>query len=934
MKTALTSLRILTAVWLMVMLLPVVVAADEIPATANRQAAANTPAVIKSVKLVTRNNTPELLLEATSSLTYSSYLAKSPDRLVVDFAQTAADENLSVITFEQAPVSRLTTKSYETGVGILTRLELFLTQSVRPVLIPSDYKKGEIRITFPGYVAPKTETTESQTEKTPTIASAAALAEEPSTPAPEPAASNVQATAAPEKAAAVPGILTNIVPYGNGVDILIDGGFANFKTMRLNQPTRLVIDFDSVQAGAVDKFIQLKGDLLSTARIGTYPGRIRIVLDAVDGFVPDAEYMPTPNGLRISFPTHKSSNKVALTAPVKPVPVPAPVATPAPAPVTVKPAPVTAPVVTTVPAAPKPAVVQPGRIEAIDFQVVDGISRISIKTSGAVEAGKPVKTPGFLSLPIKNAILPRSLQRSFESKAFPGAVLRVTPVQASNRAGRETIIRVALRTDTPYLLRSESDMLYLEIENPAIPEKPAPVETPETDITVADSQKSTATEQTAEAASAKKAEALPPEAAVKPTEEPAQPLRPRYSGRRVTLEFADAEVGKILQLLAEVSDRNFIFGDDVGKQKISMKLNNVPWDQALAIILENNNLDKYDDGNVTQIRKKGSFKSQREEEIELRKAIYQSEPLITELIEVNYSQIRDIKKQFMAIKKAYGDIGTIEEDERTGKIIITSIAPAIAEMKKLHKELDIPERQVMIEARIVEASSSFARSLGVNWGLHYRDGSASIAGINSFDTNFGGLTAVSPPAAGASGQPGASAGISFGTLASNIKLDMRLNAAATAGMVRIVSTPKVATLNRKTAKITQGQQIPYTSATSDKVETKFVEAALSLEVTPFINPNGTIIMKIDAKNDSPSGMGDPPQINKKQATTEMMLRDGETTVIGGIFVENESNADDGVPFLQDVPLLGHLFKSTDVKRSRNELLIFITPRILNSMPNV
>ena len=151
-------------------------------------------------------------------------------------------------------------------------------------------------------------------------------------------------------------------------------------------------------------------------------------------------------------------------------------------------------------------------------------------------------------------------------------------------------------------------------------------------------------------------------------------------------------------------------------------------------------------------------------------------------------------------------------------------------------------------------------------------------------------------------------------------------------MVRIVSTPKVATLNRKTAKITQGQQIPYTSSTSDKVETKFVEAALALEVTPNINPNGTIVMKIDAKNDAPSATGNPPAINKKQATTEMMLRDGETTVIGGIFVESDTAGDDGVPFLQDIPWFGNLFKSSDVKRNRNELLIFITPRILGNNP--
>jgi type IV pilus assembly protein PilQ len=251
-------------------------------------------------------------------------------------------------------------------------------------------------------------------------------------------------------------------------------------------------------------------------------------------------------------------------------------------------------------------------------------------------------------------------------------------------------------------------------------------------------------------------------------------------------------------------------------------------------------------------------------------------------------------------------------------------------MRNLLAQLDVPERQVMIEARIVEASSTFTRSLGVNWGMHYRDGSASVMGINQLDTSFGGL-ANAAPTTGASGVAGSSMGISFGTLASNISLDLRLNAAASAGLVKIISSPKVSTLNHKTAKISQGQQIPYqnTTATTGAV-TAFVAATLSLEVTPHINANGTIVMKIDAKNDAP-GTGSPPPINTKQATTELLLKDGETTVIGGIFVDSETDGDDGVPYLMDVPLLGNLFRSSAKSKSKSELLIFVTPRILGTI---
>ena len=401
-----------------------------------------------------------------------------------------------------------------------------------------------------------------------------------------------------------------------------------------------------------------------------------------------------------------------------------------------------------------------------------------------------------------------------------------------------------------------------------------------------------------------------------------------YKGRKVTLEFADAEVRKIFQLLSEVSNKNFVLGDDV-TGAISLKLVNVPWDQALDIILDTKGLDKREDGNIILIKGKGKFKSQAEEEQEIKKALTKAIELKTETFSINYADIGTIASQFNGLKS---DRGTISQDARTNKVIVKDIPQILNEMRKLLVQLDVPERQVMIEARIVEASSSFTRNLGVNWGVHYRDGSASFMGINSLDTGFGGLTSA-PPTSGTGSSSGGSMGISFGTLSSNIQLDMRLNAAASAGMVKIVSTPKVATLNNKTAKITQGQQIPYTSSTSDKVETKFIEAALSLEVTPHINANGTIGMKIDAKNDSPgqaTGTSAPP-INKKQATTEMLLRDGETTVIGGIYVDSDNTSDDGVPYLMDIPLLGKLFKTNNKTKTKTELLIFITPRILGTI---
>jgi type IV pilus assembly protein PilQ len=612
-------------------------------------------------------------------------------------------------------------------------------------------------------------------------------------------------------------------------------------------------------------------------------------------------------------PQEQAAASAAKAAPVQAVPQEKPVAA-----VAVTPAKTPA-VKTPIPAKSTEAVTEKNQVSAVDFQVVGDISRVMVKVSGSPVVEKPVKLPGSVAYRIRNVQLPRNLQRSLEAREFVSPVLRITPVVIRTKTGSDVLVRVTMKKDAAFDFRQEADILYLDFKHPA-----------EMAAAAAEPQQTAATQKAVPAAEPVAAPAVAAHAKEEQMLQEAQQngagAKRMYTGRKVTLEFADAEVRKIFQLLSEVSNKNFVLGDEV-TGNISLKLVNVPWDQALDIILDTKGLDKREEGNIVLIRGKGKFKSLMDEEVENRKAALKGEPLETAMFDVNYADLGSIVTQFTALKT---DRGMISQDQRTNKIIVKDVKAAIEDMRTILKSLDIQEKQVMIEARIVEASSTFTQTLGINWGIHYRDGSASIAGINAFDTSFGGLASNAAPASGVSGNPGATAGISFGTLSSNIKLDMRLNAAVSAGLVRIVSTPRVATLNHKSAKITQGQQIPYTSSTSDKVETKFVEAALALEVTPHINPNGTIIMKIDAKNDSPGSTGSPPPINKKQATTEMMLRDGETTVIGGIYVERESGGEDGVPFLKDVPWLGNLFKSTDTKRSKDELLIFITPRIITS----
>nr|WP_243688527.1 type IV pilus secretin PilQ [Geotalea toluenoxydans] len=395
-----------------------------------------------------------------------------------------------------------------------------------------------------------------------------------------------------------------------------------------------------------------------------------------------------------------------------------------------------------------------------------------------------------------------------------------------------------------------------------------------------------------------------------------------YTGRKVTLEFSDADIRKIFQLIAEVSNLNFLIADDV-TGTISIKLVNVPWDQALDVILDTKGLGMIREGNIVQIKPKGKMQSQADEEMAAKKARERGMELRSEIFDVNYAAVTDIATQFGTLKSERGIVST---DARTNRVIVKDIATTIEDMRALLKALDTPEKQVMIEARIVEASTSFVRDLGVQWGIHYIDGSASVAGISRLDTGFGGQVS-NAPTSGTSG-PGAAVGMSFGKLASNIQLDMRLSAAVTADQIKIMSTPRVVTLNNKPAKISQGASIPYQTTSAEGTKTEFVEAALTLEVTPHITADGSIGMKIKASNNS-AGTGSPPPINKKEATTELLVKNGETTVIGGIYVDSDTESDKGVPFLQDIPLLGWLFKSNTKNKTKNELLIFITPKIVS-----
>jgi type IV pilus assembly protein PilQ len=298
---------------------------------------------------------------------------------------------------------------------------------------------------------------------------------------------------------------------------------------------------------------------------------------------------------------------------------------------------------------------------------------------------------------------------------------------------------------------------------------------------------------------------------------------------------------------------------------------------------------------------------------------------VTEVISVSYTNLPNVAGP---ARELLTERGKLTEDARNKKLIVKDIPAVVAEIRSLVSLLDTPERQVMIEARIVEADSTFTRNLGVSWAITYNDNDAGSGDLSSATVSGGGNFVISPVA----GNAGLGSSITFGrALIDSTVLDLRISALETSRQGKVISTPRVSTLNGQAATISQGTKIPYQSSGTDGLpKTEFVDANLELTVTPEINPDNSIILDISASNSSPTLVdgATAPGIATKEAKTKLLVRDGETTVIGGIFVEDTSDSESGIPYLRKIPYLGQLFKSSTKSNNRSELLIFITPRIV------
>ncbi len=418
-----------------------------------------------------------------------------------------------------------------------------------------------------------------------------------------------------------------------------------------------------------------------------------------------------------------------------------------------------------------------------------------------------------------------------------------------------------------------------------------------------------------------------------------------FAKRKITLDIRDGEVTDLLRLLSDEINVSIVVSPDV-KGRVTLSLKSVPLDQALDIILRMNDLGMKYEGNIIWIAKAETFRAEEERALKAAEVREKLEPLEVRLVPVNYATADDLSSNISSLLSSRGSVNI---DKRTNTLILKDVAANLDAAEILVNNLDTQTPQILIEARIVETQANFTKEIGVQWG---GDGIASaatgnatgivfpstigIAGGSTSDNNAGTSAtpnfAVNLPASVGTGAGGA-IGFTFGSVGGAINLNVRLSAMEEKGFLKIVSAPRIMTLDNIQASIESGTSIPISVVSAAGAQTVFYDAKLNLQVTPHVTRDGNVYLKIDISKNEPdfgnTGASGDPSIIRKEAHTELLIPDGDTTVIGGIYTRNASQSMSSVPFFGSIPFLGYLFRNTSETDNRTELLIFITPRIIN-----
>jgi type IV pilus secretin PilQ/predicted competence protein len=607
-------------------------------------------------------------------------------------------------------------------------------------------------------------------------------------------------------------------------------------------------------------------------------------------------------------------------------------------------------------------------ITGITFDTRPDRSIVSFQTAGALPQVqvKQQQNPHRLALAIKPAQLSPTQEKALIVHDLDSIVSHLEAVPLADAQGEAVTVVVYLRTAASFDVHQDNDAIRLALQpsspSPTAARAPATLQSPPaTTLTpLASAPRPAAPALPLVAAMAPRMPHISPivRRGAAPTPAPsAESSAPvsqseglpfgdsinetrSFTGQKISLDFQDADINDILRLIAEVGKVNIIAGGDV-QGRITTRMTDVPWDQALDVILKINGLAQERTGNIIRVAPLEKFTNERQERLKAKVTEVQAEPLVTRIVPANYAAAKDLRPN---LEKLLSRRGTIIIDARTNTMIITDTQASLDAVLALIEKLDRPTPQVMIEARIVESSRTFLRELGIQLGLAHSQitdktfpNRIDVRGGVPAPTNTGGLTPPTPPAnflldlpAAVGLGSGGAIGFSLASIGGSI-LDAQLSALESSGRGKIISSPKIATLDNTEAQIQSGRKIPVATVSAEGTRTEFVDANITLKVTPHVTPNEFIGMKITAtKNeaDFTQQVNGIPTITTREANTDMLVKDGDTVVIGGLYRRTIQSSRSGVPGLSNIPVLGWLFRKERQQDDSDELLIFLTPRII------
>jgi len=707
-------------------------------------------------------------------------------------------------------------------------------------------------------------------------------------------------------------------------NILADGKVENFNAFKLDSPPRLVLDIWGVDTRKSS--FKVKNPLIKGVRIGRYQDKLRLVFDSQKPQLPPYQVNRIDDKLMVSLGNIPQPSEPQIYVQEK----------------SAKESPAASKAL--MESRSKPG--KPSILTSIDFKRMDDKSRIILSLSAddpQFESSVPSKN--MIAIDVKNASAPKRLLKGIDTSVFESVVNYINLENVKIGKANDVRVLVKLGEEAPYQTTKEGKEIFIDIK-----------ETPKK----AESRTEVPPEVKKEEAAEAKKEVVKKEDEIKKEEIKAaeKPIPPTpvakkarleeekrvfqgvtqniYSGRKLSLDFKDADIKNILRLIAEVSNLNIIVADEV-TGKITMRLVDVPWDQALEIILQSKHLDKRQVGNVVRIAPMEALRKEDQARLDDLRSKEKSEPTVNELISVNYATAKEIMPQVKSILRS--ERGDVKIDERTNTLIVKDIANNIQAIKNLVKFLDTKTPLVLIEARIIEANLSFQRELGVQWGFLVGGGKGTAGGGSAAGLSAGNVvnrvvdlaanprTGLGPTGSGAAGIIAAI--FSRGTIQ---EIDVTLSAHENQGNAKIISSPKIATLDNKEASIEQGLRIPYLKLTTEgTVTTDFIDANIKLTVTPHVTNDGTIKLLLKVKKDAPDQsitVQGVPSIDKKEAISEVLVKDGGVVAIAGIYSIQKNDQAEGVPLFSKIPLLGWLFKRENKEDLRKDLLIFVSPRIM------